>query len=42
MGHLRTSARLLVGCAAIIVVSLLTEKPNDKMLEDFDAVNAAK
>lgn len=32
----------LVGCAAIIIVSLLTEKPDDKMLEDFDAVSRAK
>ena len=32
----------IVACIAIIVVSLLTAKPDDDMLKDFDAVNSAK
>ena len=32
----------LVACAVIVVVSLLTAKPDDDMLKDFDAVNSAK
>ena len=32
----------LVACAVIIVVSLLTDKPDENMLKDFDAVNNAK
>ena len=32
----------LVACAAIVIVSLITRKPDEEMLEDFDAVNNAK
>ena len=32
----------LVACAVIVVVSLLTAKPDENMLKDFDAVNNAK
>lgn len=30
----------IVACAAIVIVSLLTSKPSDEVVNDFDAVNA--